>query len=162
MKQRKEGLEGREHTDCSCKVQPLGGGQSSFCLMMKWMNQTTLIIKKPHAGATVRGWRRGECDMQKRKPGWYQSWRAASTGLLWCRWPPWRSRWWRQQCSESQKQAVWGRRRLAARLLTLWTKNTKLTHSLCLISLWQSFKLPKIRPYTHRKSKHSWTVWTAS
>lgn len=97
--------------------------------------------------------------MQGRKPSWYQSWRAASTGLLWCRWPPWRSRWWRQQCSESQKQAVWGRRRLAARLLTLWTKDTKLTHSLYLISLWQSFKLQKIRPNTQIKSKDSLTIY---
>lgn len=51
----------------------------------------------------------------------YRSWQAASTVRPWCRWQPWRSRLWRQQCSESQKRAVWGKRRLAARQLTLWS-----------------------------------------
>lgn len=52
----------------------------------------------------------------------YRFWRAASTAPLLSQWPPWRSRWSLQQCSESQRWAVWGRMQWAARLLTLWPK----------------------------------------
>ncbi len=76
-------------------------------------------------------------------PSNYQSWQAASTVRLWCRWPPWRIRWWRQQCSESQRLAVWGRRRLAARLLTLWSKQTHTSQTFFIVN-WPPFSINNV------------------
>lgn len=161
---KKKGRKCHVRTGCSYTVPPLGGDQrrkpQRVLLFIDDVDEPQNLnnketVKKRLCAVSADV---GAFDVQKRKPSRYQSWRAASTGLLWCRWPPWRSRWWRQQCSESQKRAVWGRRRLAARRLTLWTKNTKLTHSLYLLSLRQSLKVQKIRLHTNINLKDSLCV----
>lgn len=69
--------------------------------------------------------RREDQDTDKNMLHSHQSSPAASTALPWCRWPPWRNRWWRRRCSESQKWAVWGKRRSAARRPSLWWRERR-------------------------------------
>ncbi len=71
-------------------------------------------LRKQHVWEWVLVWENCEAHSSHLAQSRYRSWRAESTALPWCRWPPWRSRWWRQQCSESQRRAVWGRRNLYA------------------------------------------------